>query len=100
MIVNVKIKIIFLILILIIPSTKVNAENLTTKMIQEEKERLGINDFLEETKKYTDNFFDDINIIDSLNSALIGKIDNKSIFNRIFKLFGKEVVSSLKTIIS
>lgn len=81
-------------------TTKVNAENLTTKMIQEEKENFGITSFIQETKKYSDDFFGDINISEVLNSAITGKVDNKSILNRILSIFGKEMVSSLKYIIS
>ena len=81
-------------------TTKVNAENLTTKMIQEEKENFGITSFIQETKKYSDDFFADINISEVLNSAITGKVDNKSILNKILNIFGKEMVSSLKYIIS
>ena len=81
-------------------TTKVNAENITTKMIQEEKENFGITSFIQETKKYSDDFFGDINISEVLNSAITGKVDNKSILNRILSIFGKEMVSTLKLIIS
>ena len=40
------------------------------------------------------------NISEVLNSAITGKVDNKSIFNKIIKIFGKEIVSTLKNIIS
>ena len=81
-------------------ATKVNAESLTSKMIQQEKETFGISSFIDETKKYTNDFFEDMNISDVLNSAITGEIDNNKILKKILKIFGKEIVSSIKTIIA
>ena len=69
-------------------------------MIKEEQETFGISDFVKETNKYTNDFFDDINVSDVLNSAINGKVDNSNILKKILNLFGKEIVSSLKTIIA
>lgn len=80
--------------------SKVKAESLTSKMIQEEKETFGISDFIDETEKYTNDFFGDMNISDVLNSAITGKIDNNKILKKILKIFGKEIASSLKTVIA
>lgn len=82
------------------PFSKVNAESLTLKMIQQEKETFGISSFIDETKKYTNDFFEDMNISDVINSAITGKIDNNKILKKLLKIFGKEIVSSLKTIIA
>ena len=65
------------------PFSKVNAESLTSQMIQQEKETFGISSFIDETKKYTNDFFEDMNISDVINSAITGKIDN----NKILKKF-------------
>ena len=90
--------ILFLILT-IYPISYVRAENLTQQMIKEEQDTFGISDFVKETDKYTNDFFDDINVSDVLNSAINGKVDNSNILKKILNLFGKEIVSSLKTII-
>ena len=82
------------------PFSKVNAESLTSQMIQQEKETFGISSFIDETKKYTNDFFEDMNISDVINSAITGKIDNNKILKKLLKIFGKEIVSSLKTIIA
>ena len=82
------------------PFSKVNAESLTSQMIQQEKETFGISSFIDETKKYTNDFFEDMNISDLINSAITGKIDNNKILKKLLKIFGKEIVSSLKTIIA
>ena len=92
--------IILFIIFTIYPLSYVKAESLTQQMIKEEQDTFGISDFVKETDKYTNDFFDDINISDVLNSAITGKVDNNSIFKKILNLFGKEIVSSLKTIIA
>ena len=91
---------IFLIIIIIFNTSNVFAENLTTKMIQEEKENFGISNFIQETEKFTNNFFEDLNISEIINSAITGKVDNKPILGKILKLLGNEIVSTFKTIIS
>ena len=94
----------FLLILFIIftfyPISYVRAENLTQQMIKEEQDTFGISDFVKETDKYTNDFFDDINVSDVLNSAINGKVDNSNILKKILNLFGKEIVSSLKTIIA
>ena len=95
-------KFIFIVFIIftIYPISYVRAESLTQQMIKEEQETFGISDFVKETDKYTNDFFNDINISDVLNSAINGKVDNSNILKKILNLFGKEIVSSLKTIIA
>ena len=65
---------ILIIFFLAILSSKVYATDMTTEMIKEEQENFGISEFLDETQKYTKDFFNDIKISDLLNSAIrIGK---------------------------
>lgn len=90
---------ILIIFFLAILSSKVYATDMTTEMIKEEQENFGISGFLDETQKYTKDFFDDIKISDLLNSAITGKIDNNSILKKIIKIFGKELGKSLKTLV-
>ena len=89
-----------IIIIIIFDTSNVYADNLTTKMIQEEQENFGISNFIQETEKYTNEFFEDINISNIINSAITGKIDNKSLLNKILSIFGEETVLTFKTIIS
>ena len=91
---------IFIVIIIIFNTSNVFAENLTTKMIQEEKENFGISNFVQETEKFTNDFFEDLNISEIINSAITGKVDNKPILGKILKLLGNEIVSTFKTIIS
>lgn len=77
----------------------VYASTLDEEIINDTQKSFGISDFLEETKKYTGNFFEDVNIEDMLDSAITGNIDNSTIFKKILNLFGKELVSSMKTLV-
>ena len=90
---------IVIVFLIITISSKVYATNMATEMIKEEQENFGISDFLNETQNYTKDFLNDIKISDLLNSAITGKIDNKLIFSKIIKIFGKEIGKSLKTIV-
>lgn len=81
-------------------SSNVKGVDLTTKMINEQQENFGISNFIDEANKYTGEFFSDIDISQMLNSAISGKIDNNTILKRILNLFGKEIASTLKTLVA
>lgn len=66
--------------------------------LKEQQEEFGIQDFIKNSKQYTGEFFEDIDIEEMLNSAIQGKVDNSSILKRVLSLLGTEVVNSLKTI--
>ena len=98
---NNKIKFIILILftsIIIMPYTY--GVDITTEIINETEKSFGINEFISETNEYTGEFFEDISISDVLNSAISGKVDNSTFVKKILNIFGKEIVSSIKTLIA
>ena len=64
------------------------------------QEKFNINSFIKEADKYTGDFLEDVNLGDMLNQAIQGKVDNKTLYQKIFKMFGKEITVSLKTLIS
>ena len=68
--------------------------------IESQQESFGINSFIENSKKYTGEFFEDIDISEILNSAIKGEIDNSSIYKKILSLLGTEVQTGIKTLIS
>ena len=72
-------------------------ENIAMK---EQQEEFKIQDFISNSKKYTGDFFENIDISKILNEAIQGKVDNNTLLKRIFNLFSGEVVKNLKTIIS
>lgn len=93
-----KLIIIFLmILFIIVPFSNTYAiDNKDT--IQEQKEEFGIQDFIKNSKQYTGEFFDGIDIGQVLNDAIEGRVDNSTLVKRIFNLLGAEVLTSLKAI--
>jgi hypothetical protein len=68
----------------------------TEEIIQNQSETLNIKGFISEANKYTANVFEDIDAGTLLNEAIQGKINNKTIFNKIINLFGDEVKDTLK----
>ena len=64
-------------------------------IFDEQVKNFGINDFLKETKKYTE----DLDVSNIFDTALKGKVDNKSIFNKILNVLGKNVKSTLTNLL-
>lgn len=85
-------------LVLMIPS-KVFAET-EEEIMTSTQEKFNISGFIKEAEEYSGDFFEDINLIDMFNEAIQGKINNQTIYKKVIKLLGKEVSSSLKTLIS
>ena len=66
--------------------------------IEEQQNEFGINDFIEEAQNYGGEFFQGIDIGEILNSAIKGEVDNQTIFQKIFSVLGKEVITGLKAL--
>ena len=96
----IKIVITFLILLLVIDNNISYAETTDEQTITEQQEEFKIEDFIDESKKYSGDFFEGIDIGELLNGAIKGKIDNSSILNRIWNLLGSEVGSTIKSLVS
>lgn len=80
-------------------STNVKASDLTTDMIKEQQENFGISEFVDEAEQYTGEFFEDIDLSNILNLAISGDIDNNTIIKKILNIFGKEIISTIKTLV-
>lgn len=72
----------------------------TDETIEEQKETFGISDFIKESQKYKGDFLEDIDISELMNNAIQGNVDNNVLIKKVIKLFGTEVRSSVKTLIS
>lgn len=92
--------IILTILFIQIFSIKTFATSTEEEMINSQKETFGINSFIENANKYTGEFFEGVDINSMLNSAIKGKIDNKTIYKKIINLLGKEVKTGIKSLVS
>ena len=96
-----KILIIFLLFMLFLSTNNIVYGEVNEEDIMEEnKEQFKIEDFINESKEYGGEFFQDIDIGEMLNNAISGKIDNKTIFGKILNICGKEIASTLKILIS
>ncbi len=72
----------------------------TDEIMDKQKDNFGISTFVKEAEKYSSDFFEDTNISDMVNDAILGRIDNSTIFSRIFNILGKEAITSIKTLAS
>lgn len=88
------------IIFLIIPMNVCYSETEDDTTIKEQQEEFKIQDFLKESKKYSGEFFEDIDISNILNDAIEGEVDNSTIFKKILNLLGGEVTTNIKTIVS
>lgn len=68
--------------------------------LNEEKEEFEINNFIQNSKQYSGEFFDQIDIEDILNNAIKGDIDNSIFLKRILNLIGGELITGIKAIVS
>ena len=97
-----KIIILTLIIILTINTySKANQnEEDVEETIKEQQETFGINSFIENANEYTGVFFENIDISGILDSAISGDVDNSTIYQKILNLFGDELKTGIKTLLS
>lgn len=95
-----KIILIFILVLLLPCQVFAEDEQTEEEIMKSTQEKFNISGFIVQAEQYTGEFFEDVDLTDMLNQAVQGKINNKSIYQKIIKLFGKEVTSSLKVLIS
>ena len=100
-----KIIIIALTLVFIFPTyskmesqTSNNTVQIDENEISNQEEMFGISSFIQNSKQYTGNFFDDIDIGEILNSAIKGEVDNTTIYKKILNKLGNEVQTGIKSL--
>lgn len=91
---------IIIIILIIAKTTTSYCADIDENTIQSQQESFEINSFIENSKKYTGEFFEDIDISEILNSAIKGEIDNSTIYKKILSLLGTEVQTGLKSLVS
>lgn len=92
--------IITILTIVIFHSTISYCADIDANIISTQQETFGINSFIKNSKQYTGEFFDDIDINEILNSAIKGDIDNSTIYKKILNILGAEVQIGIKSLIS
>lgn len=91
---------ILLMMLIIITLSDTTYANQTENTISEQQEEFGIQNFINNAKEYTGEFFEGIDINEVFKDAVEGNIDNSSFLKRILNLIGKEVFSGTKAIAS
>lgn len=71
----------------------------TEEIIENQKQNLGINDFIKSSQEYAGKVFENTNFNDVFNLMLKGQVDNNFIFDGIFKLFKKELSVNISLMI-
>lgn len=61
-------------------------ENQSEEILKSQKESLNIGAFIKETKKYTEDSLEGIDLNELFSNAIAGKIDNKTILGSISKI--------------
>ena len=100
-----KVIIILIIFFLFIPilntTNMVYAEEDTTSqedILKSQKDSLNISSFIEETQKYTQGTFEDIDMGELFSSAVTGNINNETLIKSVANIAGKEVLNSITVI--
>ena len=75
-------------------------KNIDENEILSQEETFGISSFIQNSKQYTGDFFDDIDIGKILNSAIKGEVDNTNIYKTILNKLGKEVKTGIKSLVA
>lgn len=89
---------ILLVVLFIIGFGNITYANQTDDTIKEQQEEFGVQEFINNSKEYTGEFFEGIDINDIFNDAIKGNVDNSTLLKRIVNLLGTEVVSGMKAI--
>lgn len=87
--------IIVIVLYSVIPFMSVNA---TDDIMKEQEEEFGIQEFLDGSKEYAGEFFEDMDLEQILDDAINGEIDNSTFVMKVLNLFASEVITSIKAI--
>jgi len=72
----------------------------TEEILEEQKQNFGISDFLKEAQQYSGEFLKDVNISEMLNNAIMGQVDNSTIYKKVLNIFGTEIKNSITILIS
>lgn len=68
-------------------------------IMQEQEKTFGIQSFIQNSKQYAGDFFNEIDIGQILNSAISGNVDNSTLYKRILNILGGEVQVGIKSIL-
>ena len=95
-------KIIILMCLIILVTVNISyAEEVDTQeVIESQKESFGISDFLTESEKYSGDFFEDIDIKETLDNAISGNVNNNNILKKVISLVTLNIKTTIKSLVS
>lgn len=94
------VQLLIIFILIVIGSTNISYADIDANTISSQQETFGINSFVKQSKEYTGQFFEDIDISGILDAAIKGDIDNSTIYKKILSLLGNEVQTGIKSLIS
>ena len=65
-----------------------------------QQEEFKIEEFIQNAEEYTGDFWQGTDLNEMLNQAIKGEVDNSTLFQKIWNLFGKEIRTNIKSIVS
>ena len=65
------------------------------EILESQQDSLNISSFIEETKKYTQNTFEDLDMGEIFSSAITGDMDNETLLKTFFNMAGEEVLDCI-----
>lgn len=69
-----------------------------TEILESQQESLGISDFIDTSKKYTEESLGEIDIQNIFQNAITGRIGNANLFNNLLNLLGRETKTAVSNI--
>ena len=85
------------IIFIFIPQLSFAETSSTEQILKSQEKQFGISTFIKEAQKYSNDAFLDFEVKELFDSAITGKVDNKSFLNKVLSLFGSNFKNTLKT---
>lgn len=94
---KIKLRVVLIVFLIILSVSNISLAT-QDEILKSQYDALNIKQFVSQANTYTKEVFDGIDANELMNSAIKGKIDNKSLINKILNLFGKEIGQTLKIV--
>lgn len=86
-----KILLLTLLIFLLVPNVSFSTET----VVEDQMKALNLGTFIEESGKYTNEVFPELDVQELITKSLTGKVDNGIFYKALLRLLGKELVSNI-----
>lgn len=86
-----KILLLTLLIFLLVPNVSFSTETI----VEDQMKALNLGTFIEESRKYTNEVFPELDVQELITKSLTGKVDNGIFYKALLRLLGKELVSNI-----